>query len=125
MIKYLKFIHVLLWQKKTRLDNYIYKKEIHILLARECNLSYMLIENVFKFFDCSLLYMLYLSMRDRKGKVEKEGRKKRKKGRGKERGRVRESRKERGLIHVLEIEKNWNEFTVSDSDLLSFNRNSG
>lgn len=44
----------------------------------------MLIENVFKFFDCSLLYMLYLSMRDREGKVEKEGRKKRKKGRGKE-----------------------------------------
>lgn len=85
MIKYLKYIHVLLWQKKTRLDNYIYKKEIHILLARECNLSYMLIENVFKFFDCSLLYMLYLSMRDREGKVEKEGRKKRKKGRGKER----------------------------------------
>lgn len=59
----------------------------------------MLIENVFKFFDCSLLYMLYLSMRDREGKVEKEGRKKRKKGRGKERGRVRESRKERGFMY--------------------------
>lgn len=54
----------------------------------------MFIENVFKFFDCSLIYMLYLSMSDREDKVEKEGRKKRKKGRGKERGGVRESRKE-------------------------------
>lgn len=59
----------------------IYKKEIHILLARECNLSYMLIENVFKFFDCSLLYMLCLSEyerqrgegRERGEKVKKEG----------------------------------------------------
>lgn len=76
----------------------IYKKEIHILLARECNLSYMLIENVFKFFDCSLLYMLCLSMRDREGKVEKEGRKKRKKGS--------ERKHERERFHVLEIEKN-------------------
>lgn len=38
-------------------------------------------------------------MRDREGKVEKEGRKKRKKGRGKERGGVRESRKERGFMY--------------------------
>lgn len=59
----------------------------------------MLIENVFKFFDCSLLYMLYLSMRDREGKVEKEGRKKRKKGRGKERGGMRKSRKERSFMY--------------------------
>lgn len=57
--------------------------------------------------------------------MRKRGERKERRGEGKKRGRVRESRKERGLIHVLEIEKNWNEFTVSDSDLLSFNRNSG
>lgn len=60
----------------------------------------MLIENVFKFVDCLLLYMLYLSMRDREGKVEKEGNKKRKKGRGKEReGSERKIRKERGFMY--------------------------
>lgn len=102
MIKYLKFIHVLLWQKKTRLDNYIYKKEIHILLARECNLSYMLIENVFKFFDCSLLFIIYVifEYERQRGEGRERGEKEKKEGeRERKRGRVRESRKERGFMY--------------------------
>lgn len=66
----------------------------------------MLIENVFKFFDCSLsLYMLYLSMRDREGRWRKRGERKERRGEGKKERRS-ERKQERERFHVLEIEKN-------------------
>lgn len=65
----------------------------------------MLIEDVFKFFDWSLLYMLYLSMRDREGRWRKRGERKERRGEGKkERGS--EGKQERERFHVLEINKN-------------------